>query len=463
MRGDELLDVLEHIDPELIEQADRKPRALWLRWTAAAACLALVIGLCALFLPREEQKPMRTPLPMIDLVDHRVCPEKLTGVQVLGDPVTSTSGSSSGTLGCPPLFTFRYNLTIEAKMVELLPDVYVDALTRGKYYILRMQTLEVLVGQNFPAEFYLRLPTRFSTELHRFDSLIFSLSQAGIDDYLTINQSSQTFETFTLLFDVDSCLYGSYDTAIAFTDGVLDPSLWELAGWGLGEYEVQRILEGKYDDFPVKAGSTLEEAKRYIIEKMKDSKRLQSLRVETKEDFPENNVFEYVEPFKNGIFAQTYTSPGQVIYTRLINGFRTNEEITVQGKMVIRSGETFTPEDLSALPNIGGLIEGLDLENMQNPHAEYYEGKDVRLWGKGATGMYAKVDGRVYGVVKVTWRFLRNGVYDITVDYYDALYYLAEPDGSVRTATYEELCVLLGEIDFLVRPTTLEELNRYVW
>jgi hypothetical protein len=48
MRGDELLDILEYVDPSLIEEADQKPKANWLRWTAVAACVALVIGIGAL-------------------------------------------------------------------------------------------------------------------------------------------------------------------------------------------------------------------------------------------------------------------------------------------------------------------------------------------------------------------------------------------------------------------------------
>lgn len=476
MRGEELLDVLEHIDPVLIEQADRKPKGAWLRWTALAACLALVIGICALFLPGEAPSPDPTlsstlipaPTPtqqnLLDLIDHTVSSEKLTGVQVLGDPSSGNSGTSIGPQGCPPAFSFRYNLMVEARMVELLPDIYTDALTKGKYYILRMKTLDAIVGQNFPQEFYLRLPTWFSTELDRFDSLIFSLSQTGIDHYLMINQTTQTMETFTLLFDVDSCPYSSYDTAIAFWDGALDPSLWDMAGWSFGSYDKNRILEGdRYLDFPAKAGSSPEEVKANILDDIKNNERLQNLKVETQADFPENQVFDYVEPFENGVFAHTYDSARRVVYTRLINGFRTNEEIVVQGKTVIRSGETFTTEDLSALPDIGGLIEGLDLEHMQNPHAQYYEGKDVRLWRKGATGMYAKVDGQVYGIVKVTWCFLQNGVYDVAVDYFDALYYLVDADGSYRTATYEEVYKLLDGDDFLVKPTTLEELNRYSW
>ena len=53
MRGNELLDTLENINPALIERAGRKPKRPWLRWTTAAACLSLAVGLCALFLPER--------------------------------------------------------------------------------------------------------------------------------------------------------------------------------------------------------------------------------------------------------------------------------------------------------------------------------------------------------------------------------------------------------------------------
>lgn len=60
MRGDELLDVLENINPTLIERASRKPKRPWLRWTAAAACLLMLVGLCALFLP-GNLRPLNPP------------------------------------------------------------------------------------------------------------------------------------------------------------------------------------------------------------------------------------------------------------------------------------------------------------------------------------------------------------------------------------------------------------------
>ena len=70
MRGDELLDVLENINPTLIERASRKPRRPWLRWTAAAACLALVVGLCALFLPERTASPTNPITPSISPVKY---------------------------------------------------------------------------------------------------------------------------------------------------------------------------------------------------------------------------------------------------------------------------------------------------------------------------------------------------------------------------------------------------------
>lgn len=74
MRGNELLDTLENIDPALIERANRRPKRPWLRWTAAAACLALVIGLCTLFLPGKS--PAIGPSPIPTVLDAPITPSK---------------------------------------------------------------------------------------------------------------------------------------------------------------------------------------------------------------------------------------------------------------------------------------------------------------------------------------------------------------------------------------------------
>jgi hypothetical protein len=150
-----------------------------------------------------------------------------------------------------------------------------------------------------------------------------------------------------------------------------------------------------------------------------------------------------------------------VEYTRLINGFHTTERIELYKSLVYRRGEAFSPEDLESLPDLGGFISELDLENLQQPNAELYQGKWVELLRKGATGYYAKVGGKVYGIVKVTWWYVQNDIYDVRrQSFYDALYYLVDADGSVTSISYEELRSLIGNADFLAKPSTAAELAR---
>lgn len=462
MRGEELLDILEHIDPALIENADRKPKPNWLRWTALAASLALVIGLCAYFGRPPTEKPVtRTPLPMISLVSHTVSPESLTGVQILGSPASGSNKTQSGTQGCPPAFQFCTQIVVEARVAEVLPDVYTDALTNYKYRILKLQTLDVINGENMPQEFYLRLYAWMSPELDRFDSLILSLEQMGIENYMLVNQSTRTLEAFSLLFEVYNYYRPHYGSVVAFTNDVFDPSLWELERWGIGEYYLQKLLAGDpWMHFPASEGSTVADTKATILNWVGNSEYLKNLSVETQSDFPAHTVFDYVKPFENGVFAHKYLGDTRVRYTRLINGFHTTENILVTDDGVTYEGEAFSQADLSAVPDLGAMIEKLDLETLEQPHAAYYEGRDVRLHSTGATGKYAKINGEIYGIVKVTWQYLQNGVYDITIPYYDALYYLISADGSCRSASWEELQALLGKDEFLVKPTTPEELER---
>lgn len=441
MRGDELLDILEHIDPALIEQADRKPKATWLRWTAVAACLAVVIGLCALFLPGKTPTtpPAQPHLELIDLFNHTANPEKLTGVQVLGTPGFNTNaGVSYG----PPAFQFMSNLVVEAKVVQVLPDEYWDPMNNTTYHIIQMETVEGLLGKDLPKEFYFRLPVWMSAELDRFDSLILSMSQVGIENYLLYNKITKTGEAFSLLFEAYNERRPHYGSVIAFTDGVVDMSLWELEDWHFGGSAVEEMR-----------GLTVEDIKGRVPDNTDRIIEIGNLYVRTQANFAESSIYEYVNPFENGTFAHIYDSRLTTVrYCRLINGFVTTEQILVTEDAVTYEGEAFTQEDLKALPDLGALMATLDLDTMLPPHMGYYEQMDVRLWRNGATGKYIKVDNQVYGIVKVTWQFLKNGVFDATCSYYDALYYLASADGSYRTVERAELEQVVGEDPLILDP-----------
>lgn len=439
MRGEELLDILEYIDPELIEQADHKPRAPWLRWTAVAACLALVIGLCGLLWPKAEQEPSRAALPLMDLVDHTVSPEKLTGVQVLGTPGFDTS---VGVSRVPPHFSFYCNLVVEAKVAGILPDTYWDPMNNALYTIIQMETVEGLLGKDLPRTFYFRLPVRMTAELDRFDSLILSMSQVGIENYLLYNKTTQTGESFSLLFEAYDDRRPHYGSIIAFTDGLVDMSLWEMKGWGVGDCKKDQMK-----------GLTVQDIKDKVPENTEERVQIGNLFVRTQDSFAQSAVYEYVRPFENGTFAHIYDSRlNTVRYCRLINGFMTTEQILVTEDAVTCQGEAFTPEDLEALPDLGALLSTLNPDTLTPPHMGHYEQMDVRLWRSGATGKYIKVDGQVYGIVKVTWQFLANGVYDATCSYYDALYYLVRADGSYRTAERAELAEMVGDDPLILDP-----------
>ena len=55
MRGNDLLEKIELIDPAFVEEADRQPvkkKVIWIRWTAMAACFCLIV--CAAWLWTEK-------------------------------------------------------------------------------------------------------------------------------------------------------------------------------------------------------------------------------------------------------------------------------------------------------------------------------------------------------------------------------------------------------------------------
>lgn len=107
MRGDELLDVLENIHPTLIQRASRKPKRPWLRWTAAAACLALVVGLCALFLPERTASPTDPITPSISPVKYVIYSggHSMEAPQVPDDkpPLDDTSEPTIPNTDVPPV------------------------------------------------------------------------------------------------------------------------------------------------------------------------------------------------------------------------------------------------------------------------------------------------------------------------------------------------------------------------
>lgn len=451
MRGDELLDILEHIDPDLIEAAHRKPKNHWLRWTAVAACFALLITLAAL--PRrpanspgptvvtttptgEPTVPTTpdSPTDRVPLANYANEPEKLTGLQIIGNPSNNVSNPGSGIRD-----EFSPYLVVEARVTQVLPDLYCHPIYGTKYRILKLEILDVINGQFMPDSIYLRLNPSFSTDLGRFDSLIITMEQVGINNIILKNADQNTMESFLTLFEP----YYKSSTrlaVVAFTNGVMDASLWNLDGWELPSYRKDDILSSEgYAKYPAKIGSTVEETKDAIGALISQKQGLSSLKVRTQDILPEDPVFDYVAPFQNGVFTYTYYSRTSIRYTRLINGFESSECICVTDNGVTYEGEAFTEEDLSKMPDLSFLLERLDLETLTPPHMESIQG--LTRSHLGAKGQYVKMNGQIYGIVKVNWEFNN---WEDRIAYYDALFYLVHTDGSYHQATRSEMESIIG-------------------
>ena len=397
----------------------------------------------------DEPPPIPPPLPpnTIPLSNFLLWPEIIREIQQIGSRPENSSLSPT-----MPAYQCGINLVVVAKVKDVLPDVYQDPLTTRYYHILKMEMLDNVNVKNMPREFYLRLSTHLSTDLDIFTRLVLSIQQVGIENYLMINQDLSQMQPFSLLFELysDQGMYGSLGDLIAFTDGVWDQRLYKMKGW-----ERPSALTS---DYPVcDEYNTIEDCRSRIL-KISSKNNIPTKRVYTAKDIAtgtaQEEFLEWVKPFRNGVYAQKFKESGTVYYTRLINNFPTNEVIRVSQEEANWLSEHFTEEDLFSLPDLGAFMTDLQLyklETMNSPHSDFYKDKEVYLKSIWAEGKYYKVNGHIYGLVKVCWAYWTNrssNAHKWPGSYVDAMYYLISADGSYVVAQRDEIAKLLGE-DFL--------------
>lgn len=250
-------------------------------------------------------------------------------------------------------------------------------------------------------------------------------------------------------------------SAVAFTEGIVDLSLWDMDGWYVNSEALTKMQAGEYSDkFPATAGSSVAYTKERILAEVRDSAELQKLKVVDASDFHSSaqEILAKVTSYDEGTFAHEVSYEKSVKSdeyghyldcVRIINGFPTTETHYVgQTDMsnmfswarllkIDESEICFTREDLESIVDLGALIETLDIDDFRMPHV--FPLTPMKITSSGITGEYIKYKGVVYGVVKVSWSF---SVLGKKRNYYDALFLLVEPDGSYRTVdkeTIEEL------------------------
>ncbi|MBQ7325743.1 MAG: hypothetical protein IJW98_08370 [Clostridia bacterium] len=454
MTEKDLLSALSDVDEGYVEHAatalegrggGRRRRILQTVIALAAALCLLIAGTVGVALSVREPDGTATesssfPLPLLTTPHHS---GELSGKQY----VSLLEGSSLSTDEAEypdPVIAYREAYVITARVIEVLPDVYSRTPYAAPDKILRLQVLDVLNGANMPEEIYFLFPAEYMIDFSPYSEIVFAMQQLGIENFLLYNQTDRCVESFSLLFDFwTHPIHTPNGAMIPFTDGTPDLRLWENENWRYGAenaLEVLKTYTGKTDCTPEEFKAGIRAQTRYP-----DC----PVRTQASFDFDAaRTVFAYVEPYINGTFMQEESDPGDpplISYIRLINGFRTEERIVMNGEKqtVTDSGVRYTAEDLQSVPDIGALIEILEQKNLTPPHLDT-DGLEMR--GGQITGWYRKVNGKVYGIVKAEWLFFepRQRQY-----YRDDLYFLATPDGTYRKVSREELRSVIGEDHYI--------------
>ena len=444
MNTEDLLEAIGAVDEGLLEKSEKRKG----KPVRTLATIAAVICVCML-LPEVVGLLMPT---------HRVTSQTISWTLQMETIQQESSGSNAGAMQVWDWAKYQYleNLSIEAKVVEVLPGTY-DPLgydRNGYYHVLRLKVLDEIVGDNFPREIYYLLPVTYNADLTEYDSLILNVEQLGVENYWMYNADKKRLELFDFVFRYDPWYPPEWGSIIAYKDGKMDVGLWDKDGWGKRKQDVLYFVESEDYPFAVKRNLSVSEAKEQI--------RLQNeqyfvdnpeMRKYFTTEVKSMDSYRYylgggwfslvVNPMFGGVYIQNIHTDGvgngELTYRRMINGFFTNEYIifSTEEKIVSRPFHRwvrFTNKDLKNLPDMASVIENLQTILPEAYLTEEYKGRFL-----GASGTYYKVGDVVYGVVTAQWTsqgwptFVSCNI-------------LVLQDGTHRIVSYEELKEIIPDI-----------------
>lgn len=483
MKENEFLDGVSNIESDVVERFvsmdnklqkkayKPKSKGIWLRFGAIAACFLLIVS-AAIVVPmlREEDPgvipgPGTTDNPVVNppdytpiIFDATVSPEQLNGNSlefIVGSSVSISGGENTA----PPSFEFSYGIAVKAKVVKNHPDKYYKLDTSSEfrptaYRLIQMETIEVINGINVPQYFLYLIPEYVYVDMSVYDSLLISMDQIGVENYVLKNETQNRMESFELPVFADHQDNPELGNIIAFTDGIFDESLWQNETWRYGYQFADDYLDNpESNDLVVARGDSISEVISAIKKQFDEwyilanrALTVITLNFKTQEA---KDAIEYVKPFENGVFSQTYlpyNGNGELIFRRYINGCQTEETIKIDllTEKVTYSEVRYTKEDMEQIENISAHLSEKANEYMEQlpppPHTDP-NGKDLLCLNLYA--WYVKVDEKMYGVVKTIWRYKEKDNYFI--QYYDDAYVLYDMSaGTTTDISRDDLVAIIG-------------------
>ena len=137
------------------------------------------------------------------------------------------------------------------------------------------------------------------------------MSQIGVENYVLKNATKKRMESFELPMFADYQDNPELGNIIAFTDGIFDESLWQNETWRYGYQFADDYLDNPESDYLVVArGDSISEVISAIKKQFDEwyilanrALTVITLNFKTQEA---KDAIEYVKPFENGVFSQTY-------------------------------------------------------------------------------------------------------------------------------------------------------------
>lgn len=433
MNSEKLLDAIGLVGDDLIEEArePRKDQYAGMLRIAIAACLILIAGIIG--------------FPLIN-TPTSASPDQ----GYIGDPA-SDPGDASASINETGFF-------ITAQALDTLPDTYLlyNDWYSTPYRLVKMKTLNLLLGDEMPDEFYFLVPEELLVDFTRYDALILEfLDQISCENAILYNCSSDSAEA------LDCYLFGYWNYfrcagVKAFSGNFFDESLWLSNEVWLAEteYARQQLDEGK-NPKNLQRGWSLQQ----VEQSTKENYAYHAAKLKTHAAVTTENAMairNYIAPFENGIFVPEFAEyPSLFLYRRYIDGIATNETVLFQSGEGTHSGVPFNEEDLTGLPDLPAAMSSVkaafDRGEIKPPHIQDLSQHELRTYGIRCWYFKAE-DGSVYGAIQVSFTYGRKsettGFYS---DFrYDDLYYIVDPgSNSFTEITRDALLELQGTSDFL--------------
>lgn len=466
MTKENILDALNSIDSDMVEDAELKipnTNKKWIKWSAAAASLAAALALCwGMWGMYRQTAPINPPQNNPPIISYVTGGQALTGKQeiVIGNTEEDPSGLMD--ILTPDFYS---HIVLEVQVLEVLPDTYCDLNEQYFYnqtkkntvHVAKLRVLDQVNAKDFPNEIWLQYDNYDTLIFNGYDSFVISVEQVGVENYMLVNQSQKRMDYFSDMFRIYVGDLG-YGSVIAFRDGRVAGDFWDKTMAQCPD----KVFKAPGADFylkgdncyPASAGSTVRKVKESILAEDTRLSECDGSYITAEDIFCDEEsraLKEYVSPESGNSFVQYLdddTDPS-ARYIRVVNGFLT-DEIIVIGNGVTREGVVYTEENLENMPDIGNALDQMNLAQLVPPHIEVEE--DMLLRYAAAFGTYRKVNGRIYGIVKVVWCYClaetaEYGWIDECI--MDDCYYLYEAQCNSRVVERDELRRIIGD-DLLI-------------